>query len=362
MVKGDSGLEAVCPPFFAPRYQQSNRVIRWPNGSRAWTYSADEPDLLRGPQHHFAWADEVGAWRRSEAWDNLMMGLRLGQHPQVVVTTTPRPTELIKSLAGAKGPDGIRVPRSDVVMTRWSTRRNAANLAPDFLRSLELYAGTRLGRQEIEAEILEDTAGALWKLDQLDQLRVTPCPPVVRLVVAVDPSHASDGSYDACGIVVVALGEDGHGYVRADRSVNASPNEWGQRVVATYDEFRADLVVYEDNGSPGRPDVVEHVIRTIDPHGRVRWVGIHASRDKRTRADPVSALYEQGRVHHVVESARPDHLAMLEDEMVSWDPTSRKSPNRLDALVHGLTYLMLSAQIPAVPPRSTGTRVSPWRH
>ncbi len=291
-----------------------------------------------------------------------MMGLRLGEHPRTVVTTTPRPTALIKSLVGPKGPDGRHLTPRDIVVTKWSTHRNAANLPEDFLRAMvETYAGTRLGRQELDAEILDDAPGALWKRDQLDQLRVARIPQMTRLVVAVDPSHAIDGSHDACGIVVVGLGEDGRGYVRADRSVSASPNDWGQRVVAVYDEFRADLIVYEDNGSPGQPDVVANVIHTVDPGGRVRWVGIHASRDKRTRADPVSALYEQGRVHHAVDHERPDHLALLEDEMVSWDPTSERSPNRLDALVHGLSYLMLGAQPLILPPVSTGTRRSPWR-
>lgn len=384
----ESGLLAVSPPWFFPKYEPSKKRITWPNGSRGIIYSADEPDQSRGANLHRAWADEVGEWDDAESWQNLDMALRKakqGVRPQICVTTTPRPTELIREIfQPPKMEDGRRPPiswsilrpatamlpaahiawpRQDTVVTRWGTDANRANLADDFLRRMrERYAGTRLGRQELDAEILDDTPGALWNLSVIDKHRIEKHPRLARLIVSVDPSHANDGGNDACGIVVVGIGGDkNHGYVLADRSLNASPNEWGYRILETYDEFRADAIVYEDNGSPGRPDVVENVIRAVDPRGRVRWVGIHASRDKRTRADPVSALYEQGRVHHVAEGGERTKLAALEDEMVSWDPTSRHSPNRLDALVHGLTHLMLGGTSAPVAPISMGTRKSPWK-
>lgn len=374
----ESGVIACAPPWLKAQYEPTKRRISFANGSRCIAYSADNPDQSRGANLHAAWADEVAEWRNPEAWSNLDMALRkerAGVRPQIVVTTTPRPTELIRSIfQGAQGPDLRRAPvvwavlrhgtamlpasyvawpSADTVVTRWPTDANKANVSGDYLRRMrERYAGTRLGRQELEAEILDDVVGALFKLELIDEARIarSECPRFDRLVVSVDPSHAEGGQHDACGIVVAGIGgRERHGYVRADRSLNASPIEWGRVAVQTYDEFRADLIVYEDNESPGRPSVVRDVIRAVDPSGRIKWQAIHASRDKRTRADPVSALYEQLKVHHVVDPDRPDHLALLEDELVSWDPMSRTSPNRLDALVHGISFLMLGQQAKPVP-------------
>lgn len=389
----ESGVLAVSPPWMKAHHEPSKRRVTFANGSRCITYSADNPDQSRGANLHFGWADEVGEWADPESWSNLDMALRKakdGMRPRIVVTTTPRPTELIRDIfQGPKHPDGrrrpvswqvlrpavgrlppafIAWPSSDTVVTRWGTRANQANLSSDYMRRMmERYAGSRLGRQELEAEILEDTPGALWSAGLIDAGRIqkAAAPRYSRIAIAVDPSHGDDEEGDACGIVAVALGEGlnpAHGYVLGDRTVNASPAEWGRRVVQAYNEFRADFVVYESNDSPKKRNVVPDVIKTVDPNGQIRWVGIHASRDKRTRADPVASLYEQKRVHHVTDPNVPDDLALLEHELCAWDPTSRQSPNRLDALVHGLSYLLLEARPrPEAAPLSLGTKASTWR-
>lgn len=390
----ESGILALASPHLKLEYQPTRLRITAANGSRCILYTADNPDRSRGANLHGAWADEVGEWRDAEAWSNLDMALRkskAGIPPQIVVTTTPRPTELIRSIfQGPKLPSGARPPvvwsvlrpavgklppayvarpSADTVVYRWSTKANVANLTADFMRRMDdRYAGTDLGRQELEAEILDQTAGALWSLELIDPFRVRleDCPRLDRVVICVDPSHADDGGGDACGIVVVGSGHAGnerHAFVRADRTVRASPMEWGEAALKAYDEFRADLIVYEDNESPNRPSVVRDVIRAILAKRTVKVQAVHASRDKRARADPVSALYQQGKVHHVIEKADPQHLAGLEYEMTTWDPNSRESPNRLDALVHGVSFLMLQAQATTTAvavgiPRSGG---SSWR-
>jgi len=389
----DSGLLAVSPPWLGMKYEPSKRRISCANGSRCITYSADSPDQSRGANLHKLWADEVGEWTEPESWSNADMALRKakdGIQPQAAITTTPRPTELIRSIF--QGPkdendkrspvkwDMLRPPMGDIpaswiarpaqdtVITRWSTRANSANVAEDFLRRMsEKYAGSRLGRQELEAEILDDVAGALWKLATIDGSRMglDDCPRRERLVVCVDPSHREGGDGDACGIVVVGLGGPSrHGFVMADCSMSGSPMAWGSRVIKVYDDFRADAVVIEDNESPKRPHQVRDTVAAVDPGGRIRWVTVHSSRDKKTRADAVAALYEAGRVHHVTDPKDPQNLALLEDEMTSWDPSdpNAPSPNRLDALVHGLRYLMLGEQQSAVvSPVVVGSRPSPWR-
>ena len=389
----EEALFATVPPRLRPRdgkfYEPSKRRVNFANGARGITYSADEADQSRGANLHFAWADEVGEWADPEAWSNLDMALRKarsGFRPRAMVTTTPRPTDLIRDIfQGPKDEQGRRAPvtwsvlrpamgqlppsfiawpQPDTVITRWSTYANRANLAADFIRRMEQrYAGSRLGRQELEAEILEDTPGALWKREVFDKYRNRDktYPRLVRLVVAVDPSHASDGGGDACGIVAAGIDEKGHGHVIADETMHAAPHVWGKAVLDLYDRLRADVIVYEDNEIPGKPSLVRDVIRAVDEKQRARWKALHASRDKRTRADPVAAKYEQGQVHHWADPKDPDHLAILEDEMCTWDPTSRFSPNRLDAAVHALSHLMLGSQGPTAAPKSVGTRVSPWR-
>ena len=386
----ESGLLAVAPPYLKLDYQPTRLRVNAANGSRCILYTADNPDRSRGANLHAAWADEVGEWRGAEAWSNLDMALRKTKGnipPRIVVTTTPRPTELIRSIfQGPKSEAGVRAtvqwsvlrpavgklppafvakPSIDTVLHRWSTRANQANLSEDFMRRMrDRYEGTHLGRQELEAEILEETPGALWKQEAINahRMALADCPRLDRLVVSIDPSHSGDGAGDACGIIVAGMGgTHRHAFVRADRTVRASPLDWGIAAVAAYDEFRADLIVYEDNESPSRPSVVRDVIRTITEKRNIRCQAVHASRDKRARADPVSALYQKGQVHHVVDAKDPDQLAALEYEMCTWDPTSRVSPNRLDALVHVVSYLLLQGQhAPTAAPAGTGARVSPW--
>lgn len=322
VVEGESGLLSVYPPNDRPRYEPSKRRITFKNGAIATTFSADEPDALRGPQSDFAWADELAAWRYPEAWDNLMMGHRLGAHPRCVVTTTPKPVPLVRDIL--KSPDAV--------VTKATTYANLANLAPSFINFIVgKYEGTRLGRQELNAELLEDTPGALWTRGRIEALRVTELPEIVRIVVAIDPSTTSKEESAETGIIVAALGANGHGYVLDDVSLRDTPDAWGRQAVAAYNKHRADRIYGEANNGG---DMIETVIRTIDP--KVAYQAVHASRGKDTRAEPVSALYEQGKVHHLGQ------FAELEDQLCTWVPGQAKSPDRLDALVWALTALMLT--------------------
>jgi phage terminase large subunit-like protein len=344
MVEGESGLLSVYPPGRRPRYEPSKRRVTFDNGAVAVTYSADKPDLLRGPNHDLAWADELAAWRYSDAWDQLMLGLRIGEQPRVIVTTTPRPVPVIKRLLGTS--DG------SVVVTRGSTFDNAANLATEFLVEMRRrYEGSRLGRQELYAEVLDDADGALWSRDQIDQTRVTDVPDLRRLVVAVDPAASSGEDSAETGIVVVGVDTRGVAYVLDDRSLRATPNEWASAAVAAYHQHKADTIVAEANQGG---DMVRQVLQTVDQRAPVKLV--RATRGKRTRAEPVAALYEQGRVHHV--GFFPD----LEDQLCSWVPDVGTSPDRLDALVWAVTDLVVDKQgaAPVVVPESL-TQVSPWR-
>lgn len=323
MVEGESGILACAHPARRPVWNPSKRRLTWPSGTIATTFSAEEPDSLRGPQYEKCWADELAAWSYpTETWDQLQMVLRLGEHPQVFVTTTPRPIPLIRSL--------VDDPRS--IVRRGSTFDNKANLAAGFIRRITAkYEGTRLGRQELYAEILDDNPGALWKRVQIDELRVSKIPNLVRIVVGVDPAVTSEATSDETGIIVAGLGSDGHGYVLDDKTILDTPAAWAKEVVAAYRKWKADRVIAETNNGG---DLVESNIRTVDSD--VSYRAVHASRGKAIRAEPIAALYEQGRVHHV------GSLAKLEDELCDWDPTtSKKSPNRLDALVWALTELML---------------------
>jgi len=332
LVEGESGILACCPAATRPRWEPSRRRLTWPNGAIATTYTADEPDQLRGPQHDAAWADELAAWRFPDAWDQLLFGLRLGADPRVMVTTTPRPTPIIRGLLKA----------STTVVTRGSTYDNAANLAPAFLTQIvSRYEGTRLGRQELHAEILEDAPGALWKLAQIDAARVAP--DLSRryrlIVVAVDPSvkahapGASDDSGDACGIVVVGLGHDSHAYILEDCSGVMGPSEWAREVVDAFDRWHANVVVAEVNQGGALVTHTLHSVRTALP-----VVTVTAKRGKALRAEPVALLAEQGRVHHV--GALPE----LEDELCSWEAGSLDSPDRLDAMVYGVTHVLFQVQ------------------
>ena len=332
MVSGRSGILAVSPPWFKPTYNPSLRLLTWPNGSTATTYSADEPDQLRGPQHSFAWADERAAWQYDDAWDQLQFGLRIapapGVEPQCVVTTTPRNTKAMKAL----------VADPTTIVTRGTTYENKSNLSRRFLNEIHRkYAGTRLGLQEIDGKIIDDIDGALWKRKWIDDGRVVTYPDLKRIVVAVDPPASSPESSDSpaeCGIVVVGLGIDEHGYVLADYSTTGTPDEWASEVLAAYNKFKADLIVGEVNNGG---DMVGSTIKTAAKMAGMKNIpfeAIRASRGKRVRAEPVSTLYKNQHVHHVGVHAD------LEWQQCNWVPGER-SPDRLDAAVWGITKLML---------------------
>jgi predicted phage terminase large subunit-like protein len=330
MVEGESGLLAIFPPHLRPVYEPSKRRITFRNGALVTTYSGDEPDLLRGPQHDTLWADEVATWRYPETWDNALLGLRLGRDPRACVTTTPKPKAVCRILREL-------IDDAATVVTRGSTRENAPNLAPTFLSQvLRRYQGTRLERQEIDGELLEDFPGALWTVEMLAAARLERAVPKLgRLVVAVDPAASATQDSDETGVVVAAKGEDGHGYVLDDRSGVLMPDAWARRAIGAYHDFGADLIVAEKNQGG---DMVRHVIRSLDPTVPVKLVS--ATRGKHVRAEPVSALYERGLVHHAKPFARlEDQLAGFTFEGYAGDA----SPDRADALVWALTELFHGA-------------------
>ena len=326
---GESGILNICPPWFRPDYEPSKRRLIFPNGSIAIIYSGDEPDQLRGPQHAKAWVDEISKFKYpQDTWDNLMFGLRIGEKPQVVVTTTPRPIKIIKALLAD----------DRVAVTRGHTLENKVNLAPDFLRYiLRKYEGTRLGRQELAGEILDDNPDALWERDSIDESRVREHPDLIRIVVAVDPAVSTNEKSSDTGIIVAGIAEVRkvmHGYILADLTLKGTPDQWATAAVTGFYNSKADRIVGEVNNGG---DMVEHTVRTVD--SRVPFKSVHASRGKQIRAEPVSALYEQGRMHHV--GFFPD----LEDQLCEWVPGD-KSPDRLDALVWAITELMLGEEEP----------------
>ena len=322
MIEGESGILAICPPDERPVYLPSKRRLEWPNGARSLIFTADEPERLRGKQHMKFWSDEVGAWRYAEAWDQLAFGLRLGAKPQGVVTTTPRPNALVKSI----------IADPTTFITRGSTYDNQRNLAPTFLKKiLGKYEGTRLGRQEIMAELLEDNPGALWHRSQIDAGRITDRPELVRVVIGVDPAVTAKEDSDLTGIIAAGVDNQSpqHFYILDDRSLIASPDQWASVVVLAYHVNQADRVIGEVNNGG---DMIEAVIRHKDAD--IPFTAVHATRGKQIRAEPIAALYEQGRVHHV------GAFGPLEDQMCDWDPAlSTKSPDRVDALVWALTEL-----------------------
>lgn len=326
MVEGESGILAICPPWERPDYKKSDRKLVWPNGATSLIFTADEPERLRGKQHRRIWADELAAWRYPEAWDQAKFGLRLPPGPCAVVTTTPRPTKIVKEL--------VEDPKTWV--TRGTTYENRANLDTAFYSDIiRKYEGTRLGRQELLAQILSDNPNALWNRKMLDDLRVAKIPPLTRVVVAVDPQAAESGA--ETGIVAAGIGraEDKklHAYVLDDVSLRASPNDWATAVIRAYNKYEADRIVAEKNQGG---DMVESVVQTAAEklNTRVAYKAVHAARGKVTRAEPVAALYEQGRVHHF------GAFAALEDQLCEWEP-GMDSPDRLDALVWALTELVL---------------------
>jgi phage terminase large subunit-like protein len=341
MVEGESGILACSPRDFKPKYEPSKRRLTWPNGAQATLFSAEDYDSLRGPQFDGAWCDELCKWRYAqEAWDNLQFGLRLGDHPQQLVTTTPRPMKLLKDI----------ILRSDTAITKGTTMENLINLAPPFRKAVvEKYEGTRIGRQELNAELLDDTPGALWSRTMIDESRLRPVdsltpihlPHFSRVIVAVDPAKEVGEAAAETGIVVVGRDSEGRGYVLEDLSLAGSPEEWGRAAVIAFDEWEADNIVYEANQGGEMVAAVlrgaarslkDDLMRTAD---FVPLKAVHATRGKYVRAEPVSQLYEQKRVHHV--GTFPE----LEDQMCEWTPDdpSASSPDRMDALVWALTEL-----------------------
>jgi phage terminase large subunit-like protein len=328
MIEGESGVLSVAPAWARPVYEPSRRRLTWPNGAIATTFSADEPERLRGPQHDAAVCDELAAWRYPEAWDQLMFGLRLGRNPRCVVATTPRPTKLLRELIARAG--------KDVAVTRGSTYANRANLAPAFLdQIIRRYQGTRLGRQELDAELLDDVPGALWNRDQLDSCRLERRPELTRIVIAIDPAVSSGEDADETGIIVAGRDTDGHGYVLADTSGRYAPAEWARVAIAAYGVHQADRIVAEVNNGG---EMVEATLRMVDPNTSFR--AVRASRGKVARAEPIAALYEQRRIHHIGE------FPQLEDQMCSFTSGFDRrsvgySPDRVDALVWALTDLLV---------------------
>ena len=328
---GPSGLISIIPPECLAHnrdfkgYSSSMSEIRLANGSRITGYAAQEPERLRGPQFHRAWCDEIASWRYPEAFDQLMFGLRLGSDPKCIITTTPRPSQMIRNL----------VMRSDVVLTSGSTFENEENLAASTVSMLrEKYEGTTLGRQELYAEIIDATEGALWKPQMIDETRLSSDveKELQSIIIAIDPAVTSGDDSDETGIVVV--GKDGQNryYVLEDLSGRYSADNWGRIAVRAYFEWQADRIVAEVNNGG---DLVERLIRTVDPN--VPYRGVHATRGKMVRAEPVAALYEQKRVHHM--GTFPE----LENQMCTYTGERPKpSPDRLDALVWGLSELSKS--------------------
>ena len=341
-IEGPSGFLNVGPRDWRPEYEPSKRTLTGPNGCKALLFSAEDPETTRGASGSFFWWDELAKSRYAkEGWSNMLLGMREG-NPCGIVTTTPRPIPLIKEL----------VARDSTHVTRGSTWDNKANLSPTYYREvIAPLEGTRLGRQEINAEILDDVPGALWTRAMIDTARKpVMVPDMVRIMVAIDPSgtsgnNAGNNSGDDVGIVVAGKGVDGRAYVLADRSCNLSPDGWGRRAVAAFHEFGADRIIAESNYGGA---MVQHVIRTIDP--KVPYQDVSATRGKAVRAEPVAALYEQGRVSHVGSrgNSQVGDLARLEDQMcqVSRDGyVGEGSPDRVDALVWALTELMLGQQM-----------------
>lgn len=326
MIQGPSGILTISPPWFMPIYLPSNRELIWPNGCIATTFSYNNPKPIRGPEHHYAWCDELVNADKEEVWDNLEFGMRLGKCPQTLITTTPKPKPLIKRLAGDE----------DTVITGGSTYENKDNLSAKFIKRIEKkYEGTRLGRQELYAELLTDVEGALWTYALIEEhrLRKIDKRELRRIVVAVDPAASSHEKSDETGIVVVGLGKDGLGYVLDDGTIRGTPNERACEVKRLWKKWQADYIVAEVNNGG---DMVAVMLKTVDKKNKMTIKTVHASRGKYTRAEPVAALYEQGRVIHVGPK-----LGMLEDELCSWEPKNSDSPNRLDAMVWGVTELML---------------------
>jgi phage terminase large subunit-like protein len=383
-VLGNSGILRRSPPWFKPRWYKTDKLLVWPNDTMAETHSAEEPQTLRGPEYHKAWVTELFHWgipkgaKEPIAWqEGIKLGLRLGQNPQGIIDSSPRSTEFCadllmgpKTQGGGRAVTQAQIESGEwriqhalvdedgkehtyvIAIRRWSSERNAENLAPGVIAEWRQdLRGSRLEEQELDGKILVKVEGALWSTELLDAHRVNAdrLPRIVRTLVAVDPTRV-DAPLDEAGIMVGGLGEDGRAYVWDDCSLRGSPDRWGRAAVAARNKSHAEAIVREKN----RLDqALKDLIKTIDP--KVKWIDVQATEGKRTRAEPVSALYEQGKVSHVRDPQAPDRLAALEDEMISYDPRAgAPSPNRMDALVWLITALLigLKRETPLVSPGS----------
>jgi len=324
MVEGDSGILTISRPDFRPLYEPSKRKLTWPNGAIALTYSAEEPNRLRGPQFEKIWADELAVWKYPEAWDMAKLSLRLGRKPQAVITTTPKPKRVLKELINDK----------DCVVTGGSTYDNIQNLAESFYKTIvDKYEGTTLGQQEIYAILLEELPDALWQRAVIANNRVSDInlDELVRIVVGIDPAGTGKETSGETGIMVCGVDSNLEGYVIDDLSCRKRPKGWASIAIKAYYRYKADRIIAEVNFGG---DMVESVIRNVDKN--VSYKSIYASRGKRARAEPVSALYEQGRIHHV------GVFKDLEDQQCNFTPETKKSPDRIDALVWCFTDLIIN--------------------
>ncbi len=331
-LEGPSGIMSLAPNWFYPDYQPSKTRLVWPNGVETQLFTSEKPERLRGPNLDKVWCDEMAAWQRlDEAWHMLQLCLRHGKEPQAVITTTPKPRAILRDLIKRKD--------TDVAVTRGSTYDNVANLAPRFVAEIiTQYKGTRLERQEIYGELLDEFEGALWSYKILDECRDTEHPILRRVGIGVDPAIASQEGSDLTGIITGGLSDNRHGWVTGDHSLRASPERWASKVVERYRALTADFVVAEKNQGG---EMVEATIKAVDDS--VNVILVHASKGKIARAEPIAAFYEQHRIHHV--GTFPD----LEDEMCLFMPgetnvqqfkTMGKSPDRADALVWLMSELM----------------------
>ena len=321
MIEGESGILACIPKDQRPTYETTKRRLTWKNGAVALAFSSHEPDHLRGVQFDTVWVDELATYEYArETWETMRFALRLSDDPRCLVTTTPKPMAIIKEIIKEEG----------TVLTTGSSYDNQANLTPQFFEQiLSRYENTRIGRQEIHAELLDEAEGSLWKRDWIENTRVGECPNLLRIVVALDPAVTKNKESDETGIVVCGIDDKNELYVLDDSSGRYTPQQWGGEAIALYKRWMADRIVAETNNGGM---MVESVLRQIDES--IPYKSVHATKGKRVRAEPVSALYEQGRVHHV---GRHNDL---EDQLCNWDPMSNDSPDRLDALVWACTELI----------------------
>ena len=346
MVKGESGFLSVCwkgdktirgAELGFPEYSPTKRTLFWKNGAQVQFFSAEEPERLRGPQFEFAWCDELAAWNKDmDTWDMLQFCMRLGKHPRIMITTTPKPTKLVRKI--------LKDPKT--IVTTGSTFDNADNLASTYLTAVKAsYEGTRLGKQELYAEVLEEAEGALWTTDMLDSCQVdrADVPDLNRIVVAIDPAITANAESDMTGIVVAGIDVNGIVYVLGDYTEKLSPQGWASKSISLYNQWEADRIVAEKNQGG---EMVRRTLEVEDETVPIKLV--HASRGKMARAEPVSALYERGLVKHVRNPEDGANLEELETQMRTWEPLgSIGSPDRLDALVWACTELALgSYQIP----------------